>query len=79
MMQLFLRCVYIAGIVEKLLLSFSVYTNGKRILSTTHAPGSFGAIHGIRFLSMAWIILGHTYFFGLGHFGRYLRLPFFIT
>ncbi|CAG5133781.1 unnamed protein product, partial [Candidula unifasciata] len=43
-------------------LSFSAYTNGKRLLSTSQAPGSITVIHGLRFLTMAWIIIGHTYF-----------------
>lgn len=55
------------GKIEKALLSFSVYTNGVKILSTNQAAGSLGAVNGIRFLSMAWIILGHTYFFAIGY------------
>ncbi|XP_069120101.1 O-acyltransferase like protein-like [Argopecten irradians] len=50
------------GILVKLLLSFSVWTNGKKLLNTEQG-GALGAINGIRFLSMAWVILGHTYSF----------------
>ena len=28
-----------------------------------HRAGSIDALHGIRFISMAWVILGHTYYF----------------
>ncbi|XP_033763774.1 nose resistant to fluoxetine protein 6-like [Pecten maximus] len=53
------------GMCAKLVLSFSAWTNGKKLLSTEQARGTLGAINGIRFLSMTWVILGHTYIFGL--------------
>ncbi|XP_064617017.1 nose resistant to fluoxetine protein 6-like [Liolophura sinensis] len=49
------------GILAKCLVAFSVYTNGSKILSTAQAPGSLTCLNGIRFLSMSWVILGHTY------------------
>jgi len=52
---------YNVGLVGKLLLSFSCYTNGTKILSTAQGSETLGAINGIRFLSMAWVILGHSY------------------
>ncbi|XP_076114771.1 nose resistant to fluoxetine protein 6-like [Mytilus galloprovincialis] len=52
------------GILGQLLLSFSVYTNGSKILSTHQSAGTLTAINGIRFISMTWIILGHTFVFG---------------
>nr|KAG5706682.1 hypothetical protein BaRGS_005752 [Batillaria attramentaria] len=42
------------GTVAKLLISFSVYTNGSKLLSTYQPPGSLTCVHGIRFLSMTW-------------------------
>ncbi|XP_026290736.2 nose resistant to fluoxetine protein 6-like isoform X1 [Frankliniella occidentalis] len=45
-----------------MLLAFSAYTNGKRLL--TIAPPSdsnFTCINGIRFLSAMWVVLGHRY------------------
>ncbi|XP_069112063.1 nose resistant to fluoxetine protein 6-like [Argopecten irradians] len=53
------------GMCAKLVLSFSVWTNGKKLLSTSQSGGALGAINGIRFLSMTWVILGHTYVFAL--------------
>ncbi|XP_060080527.1 O-acyltransferase like protein-like [Ylistrum balloti] len=53
------------GICAKLVLSFSVWTNGRKLLSTEQAGGTLGAVNGIRFLSMTWVILGHTYVFAL--------------
>ncbi|CAG5115321.1 unnamed protein product, partial [Candidula unifasciata] len=56
------------GIYIQLLLAFSVYTNGSKVLDTKQPAGSLSAIHGIRFLSMCWVILGHVFVFGLGQF-----------
>ncbi|XP_067661103.1 nose resistant to fluoxetine protein 6-like [Haliotis asinina] len=49
------------GIGVKLLLSFSAYTNGAKLLDTRQATGSLTAVHGIRFLSMTWVVLGHAF------------------
>ncbi|XP_029644314.1 nose resistant to fluoxetine protein 6-like [Octopus sinensis] len=51
--------------VSKFLLTFSVYKNAKKLLSTNQPDGTLTCIHGIRFLSMTWVILGHTYIFGM--------------
>ncbi|KAK3592290.1 hypothetical protein CHS0354_032680 [Potamilus streckersoni] len=48
------------GIIGKLLLSFSIYTNGRKLLCTQQTSESLTAVNGIRFLSMSWVILGHT-------------------
>ncbi|CAN8019988.1 unnamed protein product, partial [Ixodes persulcatus] len=48
---------------EKSLLCFSAHTNARKLLMPEDKAGSLGALHGIRFLSMTWIIFGHTYFF----------------
>ena len=60
----------IAGISEKLLLSFSVLTNGKKIFSAQENADRFAVLHGIKFLSMSWIILGHSYLFVYQYAGR---------
>ncbi|XP_076472960.1 nose resistant to fluoxetine protein 6-like [Babylonia areolata] len=51
------------GTAGKVLVSFSVYTNGEKLLSTKQAPGSLTCVHGIRFLSISWVVLGHTWAF----------------
>ncbi|XP_048774347.2 nose resistant to fluoxetine protein 6-like isoform X2 [Ostrea edulis] len=52
---------------RKFLLTFSMSTNGSKVLSTeTPPPSAVQAVNGIRVLSMGWVILGHTYFFTLG-------------
>ncbi|KAK7495799.1 hypothetical protein BaRGS_00013019 [Batillaria attramentaria] len=53
------------GVAMKVFLSFSVYTNGAKLLSTKQASGSLSCIHGIRFLSMTWVVLGHAFLFPL--------------
>ncbi|XP_035686734.1 nose resistant to fluoxetine protein 6-like [Branchiostoma floridae] len=52
------------GMTVRILLCFSLYTNIGKLLSTKQAPGSIRCLHGIRFISMTWVILGHTYYFG---------------
>ncbi|KAL3870231.1 hypothetical protein ACJMK2_038308 [Sinanodonta woodiana] len=52
------------GTIAHILLAFSMYSNAVKILSTKQATGSLGAVNGIRFLSMSWVILGHTFGYG---------------
>ncbi|XP_067137074.1 nose resistant to fluoxetine protein 6-like [Centruroides vittatus] len=40
----------------------SVYSNIKYILTTETSTNSLRPLHGIRFISCTWIILGHTYY-----------------
>nr|CDJ90705.1 Hypothetical protein CBG06590 [Haemonchus contortus] len=47
----------------RIILAYSVYTNGVEILRTSKKEGEVDCLHGIRFLSMCWIILGHTYYY----------------
>ncbi|KAK3927659.1 Nose resistant to fluoxetine protein 6 [Frankliniella fusca] len=53
-----------------MLLSFSAYTNGKRLL-TIPPPSdtNFTCINGIRFISAMWVIIGHRY-------NKALEVPF---
>lgn len=53
------------SLVIKILMCFSVYSNGKKILSTTKLDGSIDCIHGIRFFSMCWVVMGHTWYVNL--------------
>ena len=53
------------SLIAKLFLCFSVYSNGKKILSTTKLKGSIDCIHGIRFFSMCWVVMGHTWYVNL--------------
>ncbi|XP_059047455.1 nose resistant to fluoxetine protein 6-like [Achroia grisella] len=50
------------GLWAELLLSFSVLSNGRTILSIHRASdGALTSLHGIRFLSVTWVIMVHTY------------------
>ncbi|XP_033213058.1 nose resistant to fluoxetine protein 6-like [Belonocnema kinseyi] len=47
-----------------ILAQFSVFNSSLRILSTKANSGSITSIHGIRALSILWIVYGHETFFG---------------
>ena len=41
---------------------FSALNNGRKLLSTTTSSSdNLGCVHGFRFLSTTWVILGHTW------------------
>ena len=48
---------------QRLLLSFSLPRNTGKLLGVKAGPGSIGCLHGIRVLSMGWVILGHVIIF----------------
>ncbi|XP_067687082.1 O-acyltransferase like protein-like [Haliotis asinina] len=50
------------GLGRQLLLAFSVSRNTEKILSTRTGDGNLGCVHGIRVLSIAWVILGHIFY-----------------
>ena len=62
---------FISGFVGKILIAFSVYTNGSKLLSAKRRPGTLGALDGVRFISMSWVILGHTFAFTLFGASKY--------
>ena len=69
-MQKLVEFLYIIFVdtIRKYLLTFSVRLNGLRILSVESPPtdgSTLPALHGIRFLSMTWVMLGHTYIVGM--------------
>nr|XP_003703360.2 PREDICTED: nose resistant to fluoxetine protein 6-like [Megachile rotundata] len=45
-----------------LLTSFSIYTNGKNLLKTNGRKESIKCLDGLRYLSICWIIYGHTHY-----------------
>ncbi|PSN39086.1 hypothetical protein C0J52_07350 [Blattella germanica] len=49
------------GPKNKLLTAFSWYSNGKKLLNTDTSGDTLQAIHGIRFLSICWVVMGHRY------------------
>lgn len=51
--------------VEMAFAGFSAYSNLRRIFRTNTRKEEIRAISGIRVLSYGWIVLGHTYLFGI--------------
>ncbi|XP_025264528.1 nose resistant to fluoxetine protein 6-like [Camponotus floridanus] len=47
----------------QILMCFSIYTNTKIILNTKLNADEIPVIHGLKFLSMSWIIIFHTIYF----------------
>ncbi|KAF2893852.1 hypothetical protein ILUMI_12321, partial [Ignelater luminosus] len=63
-------------------LAFSVLTNGKKLIETINKSNQISSIHGIRVLTIMWIILGHKYTIGALlpvrnylHFLEFIREP----
>ena len=63
--------ILLAGCLMKIFLAFSVYSNGKKLLSTNKTASTLGAVNGVRVFSMSWVILGHVFAFGLGIIGKF--------
>ncbi|PSN45474.1 hypothetical protein C0J52_08664 [Blattella germanica] len=49
------------GEKRELLTSFSFVKNGKKLLSTETSSDTLDAVHGMRFISMCWVLWGHRY------------------
>ena len=49
--------------ISRLLMSFSLLANGKKILHVGKSDDGITSIHGLRMWSMLWIIFGHSYSF----------------
>lgn len=60
------RSCFDTDVVVRFFLCFSLIQNINRIMDTKVPPSAISSIHGIRVLSMWWVILGHTYFFAKG-------------
>ncbi|XP_054712218.1 nose resistant to fluoxetine protein 6-like [Uloborus diversus] len=55
---------------KRVLLCFSALTNGQKILNTDVTEGQLLTVHGVRFLSLTWVILGHTYIMSIHIIGN---------
>ena len=49
-------------LILSVFMCFSIYSNGKKIIATKKIEGSIDCIHGIRFFSICWVVLGHTWY-----------------
>lgn len=53
---------HVAGIWVSCLLAFSPVANGSKILSTEQGTkNSLTCLHGLRVMSLGWVVLVHTY------------------
>ncbi|XP_022806962.1 nose resistant to fluoxetine protein 6-like [Stylophora pistillata] len=48
--------------MTRFFMCFSLVKNTSFITDTSNSPGNFTSLHGMRVLSMWWVILGHCYF-----------------
>jgi hypothetical protein len=46
---------------KEILVAFSLYTNGRKMLDSKPSADTLTCLHGIRFLSICWVVLGHRY------------------
>ena len=53
--------------LKDLILAFSLYKTMPAIMATHQPPNAITSINGIRVISMFWVILGHTYLWGLDY------------
>lgn len=51
-------------------MAFSLYTNTKKLVNTEQRSGTLGSVNGVRFLSMTWVVLGHSFIFHMGIAGK---------
>jgi len=56
--------------IGQILMCFSIYTNTKIILNTKLNADEIPVIHGLKFLTMSWIIIFHTIFFLMDYVGE---------
>lgn len=54
-----------SSFLPKILLCFSAIKNSKKLFDTTDREDSISCLHGIKFICMLWIIIGHSYSFGM--------------
>lgn len=55
-------CFSVLGVCKNILLCFSALSNGKKILNIDPTTSSaLKCVHGMRFFSICWIIMVHTY------------------
>lgn len=57
------RYFLILGNKSEICTSFSVYTNGMKLLSykKSKSPDMMSCLHGIRAITTQWVVLGHTF------------------
>jgi hypothetical protein len=46
---------------REILSIFSWYKNGKRLLNTKSSNSTLDCLHGIRYISINWVVMGHSF------------------
>ncbi|XP_069696160.1 nose resistant to fluoxetine protein 6-like isoform X2 [Periplaneta americana] len=49
------------GTKKEVLAAFSIFANGKKLLSTKQSADALQCMHGMRFITMCWVIWAHRY------------------
>ena len=63
LVQIFVTKTKSTSFLTKMFQSFSLYTNGKNLLSTeSTSKDHLDCMNGMRFFSMTWVVLGHSFF-----------------
>ncbi|GFU40128.1 nose resistant to fluoxetine protein 6, partial [Nephila pilipes] len=55
--------IHSKNLLHKIILSFSMISNFKQLVSTKTSKDNLSSLHGIRFLSLTWMVLCHSYLF----------------
>ncbi|XP_050448535.1 nose resistant to fluoxetine protein 6-like isoform X2 [Cataglyphis hispanica] len=64
-MEITSSSIYQESKIGQILMCFSIYTNTKIIFNTKLDADAIPAIHGLKFLSIIWIVFDHTVYFML--------------
>lgn len=59
-----IKSIYFSGNQNShhdLLISFSIWTNTSKLTSINRSPKSIRCLHGLRAISILWVILGHRF------------------
>ncbi|XP_072747379.1 nose resistant to fluoxetine protein 6-like isoform X2 [Anoplolepis gracilipes] len=65
--------------IRKILMCFSIYTNTKIIFNTKLNADEVPILHGLKFLTMSWIIFLHTSLYMLDYIGVPVDIFFFLS
>lgn len=54
--------LFISDALRQFSYVFSAYGNARKILDTSIPTTHLSSLHGIKFLSISWVMLGHVYY-----------------
>lgn len=64
--------VLFIGLGGRLLLCFSVLDNGRKLLDCSRGQADLSCLHGLRVISITWVVLGHCFSMFIGATGNTL-------